>query len=124
MQEEMRRQEVFRRQEEMRRRQEEFRGQEEFRRRPLEGISEPELGRIIDELRRIKEQIRQMEVIIIRRFLEMRERRSEIGNNNIFNENQNEILRQLPISKLQNIDRLNGDSKKCIICLEDFKNND
>ena len=75
-----------------------------------------------DELRRIEEQLRQIEVPRIRRHEEIRERRREIQINRP--ENPNDILRQLPKSKLQNIERLDDDKKKCIICLEDFKTND
>ena len=43
------------------------------------------------------------------------------------NENNNEIndiLKQLPANKIEDINKLNDENKKCVICLEDFKNND
>ena len=43
------------------------------------------------------------------------------------NENNNEInniLDKLPVIKIKDINKLNDKNKRCIICLEDFKNND
>ena len=37
---------------------------------------------------------------------------------------EDEIINNYPISKIQDINKLSEDKKKCIICLEDFKNND
>ena len=44
-----------------------------------------------------------------------------------FNENDNEmndILNQLPVTIIGDINKLNDENKRCVICLEDFKNND
>ena len=45
----------------------------------------------------------------------------------IINENNNKInniLNKLPIIKIEDINKLNDENKRCIICLEDFKNDD
>ena len=45
----------------------------------------------------------------------------------MINENNNElndILNKLPVTKIEDINKLNDENKRCIICLEDFKNND
>ena len=38
--------------------------------------------------------------------------------------NPDDILSQLQVIKIQDVNKLNDENKKCIICLEDYKNYD
>ena len=107
-QEEMKRdQERF--QEELRKSQEEFRkNQERFEEEMKEGQEKFE-----EEVRKSKEEIRRIKEEMIRR------NRIKANNNEI-----NNMLNQLPVTKIENINKLNDENKKCIICLEDFENDD
>ena len=82
--------------------------QEEMRRR-----IQIEMRRIQIEMRRNQEEIRRNQE-------EMRRgTRFKVNNNEI-----NKILEQLPVTKIEDINKLNDENKKCVICLEDFKNYD
>ena len=96
-------------QEELRKSQEEFRkNQERFEEEMKEGQEKFE-----EEVRKIKEEIKRIKEEMIRRT------RIKTNNNDI-----NNMLNQLPVTKIENINKLNDENKKCIICLEDFKNDD
>ena len=71
------------------------------------------------ELRRIQKEIRRKQKEIRR--IQKEERRRRINENN---EETNNILNQLILTKIADINKLNDENKKCVICLEDFKNND
>ena len=71
-----------------------------------------------EELRKNQEKLQKE---LIRIFQEERRRRSRINENN--NE-MNNILKQLQVTKIGDISKLNEQNKKCVICLEDFKNDD
>ena len=83
----------------------------------------PENLRIIQEeqrsfqerLRRMGERIKRIEEDIIRiNWI--------IDNNN--NNELNNILNKLQVVKIEDINKLKDENKRCIICLEDFQNND
>ena len=82
----------------------------------------PENLRIIQEeqrsfqerLRRMGERIKGIEEDIIRI--------NWIIDNN--NNELNNILNKLPVVKIEDINKLKDENKRCIICLEDFQNND
>ena len=57
----------------------------------------------------------------IERIREIIERRHNINENDI---EMNDILNQLSVTIIEDIKRLNDENKKCVICLEDFKNFD
>ena len=82
-------------QEELRKFQEEFEKNEERFQEKMSRIQE-EIGRIQEEAIRINEYC-----------------------NEIIN-----ILNKLPVVKIADINKLNDENKRCVICLEDFKNND
>ena len=107
--------EMRRIQEEMRRNQEEIRrNQEEIRR------NEEEIRRNQEEIRRNQEAMRRNQEAMRRNQEEMRRgTRFKVNNNEI-----NKILEQLPVTKIEDINKLNDENKKCVICLEDFKNYD
>ena len=71
------------------------------------------------ELRRIQKEIRRKQKEIRR--IQKEERRRRINENN---DETNNILNQLILTKIEDINKLNDENKKCVICLEDFKNND
>ena len=73
-----------------------------------------------ERLRRNEERIKIMEEQINRMKEEMI-RRTRINENNKEIKN---ILNKLSVTKIEDISKLNDENKKCIICLEDFKNND
>ena len=50
---------------------------------------------------------------------EMRRTRISVNDNET-----NNILKQLSVTKIEDINKLNEQNKKCIICLEEFKNDD
>ena len=88
---------------------------EELIRRNQEGIerNQKAIERNEELIRRNQEGIERIREII--------ERRHNI------NENDNEmynILNQLPVTTIEDTKRLNDENKKCVICLEDFKNFD
>ena len=81
----------------------------------------PENLRIIQEeqrsfqerLRRMGERIKRIEEDIIRiNWI--------IDNNNEIND----ILNKLPVVKIEDINKLKDENKRCVICLEDFQNSD
>ena len=82
-------------QEELRKGQEKL--QEELR-KSLEIFQENMMRRIEEEMRRIR----------------INENNNEINN----------ILKQLSVTKIEDINKLDDQNKKCIICLEEFKNDD
>ena len=98
---------------EMRKNQEEFRKsqkifQEELRKFQEEFEKNEE--RFQEKMSRIQEEIGRIQEEAIR-----------------INENCNEIiniLNKLPVVKIADINKLNEENKRCVICLEDFKNND
>ena len=116
-QEEMRRIQI-----EMRRIQEEMRrNQEEIRR------NEEEIRRNQEEIRRNQEAMRRNQEAMRRNQEEIRRNQEEMRRGTRFKVNNNEInkiLEQLPVTKIEDINKLNDENKKCVICLEDFKNYD
>ena len=68
--------------------------------------NEETLRKIVEEFNRIKEEV-------LRR-IRINENNNEINN----------ILKQLPVNKIEDISKLNDENKRCVICLEDFQNND
>ena len=66
-----------------------------------------------ERLRRLEEQIKIIEEEMIRR-------NWIIDNNNEIND----ILNKLPVVKIEDINKLKDENKRCVICLEDFQNND
>ena len=88
----------------------------------MEKIQE-EMIKIKEEMRRIREEMRRNQEEFQRRQEIIREeiRRIwfKVNNNEI-----NKILEQLPVTKIEDINKLNDENKKCVICLEDFKNYD
>ena len=83
-----------------------------------------EMGRIQEEITKnqeiFQEKIRRIEEEIGR--IQEERRRKERSNEN--NNELNNILDQLPATKIEDINKLNEENKRCVICLEDFKNND
>ena len=65
-----------------------------------------------ERLRILEEQIRRIEEDIIR------------INWIIDNNELNNILNKLPVVKIEDINKLKDENKRCVICLEDFLNND
>ena len=88
---------------------------EELIRRNQEGIE-----RIQEGYERIEEGIRRNQEGI-ERIQEGFERRESINENDI---EMNDILNQLSVTIIEDIKRLNDENKKCVICIEDFKNFD
>ena len=81
----------------------------------------------IEEIKRNREALeRRIEVLErnveeLRRIQEGNERRERIN----LNDNEiNNILKQLSVTIIEDKNRLNDENKKCVICLEDFKNFD
>ena len=85
---------------------------EELIRRNQEGIERIQEGneRIEEGIRRNQEEIERIQEVIER-----------INENDI---EMNDILNQLSVTIIEDIKRLNDENKKCVICLEDFKNFD
>ena len=71
-----------------------------------------------EDLRKNQEKLQKE---FMRIFQEERRRRSRINENN---NAMNNILKQLQVTKIEDINKLNDQNKKCVICLEDFKNDD
>ena len=88
---------------------------EELIRRNQEGIerNQKAIERNEELIRRNQEGIERIREII--------ERRHNINENDI---EMNDILNQLSVTIIEDIKRLNDENKKCVICLEDFKNFD
>ena len=94
-----------------------------------EGINRIEEGirRNQEEIERNQKAIERNEELIrrnqegIERIQEVIERRHNINENDI---EMNNILNQLSVTIIEDIKRLNDENKKCVICLEDFKNFD
>ena len=89
----------------------------------MEKIQE-EMIKIKEEMRRIREEMRRNQEEFQRRqeIIQEEMRRRiwfKVNNNEI-----NKILEQLPVTKIEDINKLNDENKKCVICLEDFKNYD
>ena len=90
----------------------------------------------MEEIKSIREEIRKNQEILRRNDEKLRKMEEEF--NKIkemlrssrfirINENDNEmndILNQLPVTIIGDINKLNDENKRCVICLEDFKNND
>ena len=74
-------------------------------------INHEEFERDLEEIERNLEEIQ--------RILEEDERRERINDNEM-----NNILNQLSVTIIEDIKRLNDENKRCVICLEDFKNFD
>ena len=107
---------------------EEIRREQEEISRKLEKIrrDHEEIRKDHEEIRRYHEEIRRDHEEIFRRIQKVRRRIPEEGRIR-FNENNNEmniILGRLHVNKIEDINKLNDENKKCVICLEDFKNND
>ena len=83
----------------------------------------------IEEIKRNREALeRRIEVLErnveeLRRIQEGNERRERINENDNDNEIK-DILKQLPVTIIEDMNRLNDENKKCVICFEDFKNFD
>ena len=82
---------------------EEIRKNQEILRR-----NDEKLRKMEEEFNRIKEMLRSS------RFIRINENDNEM----------NDILNQLPMTIIGDINKLNDENKRCIICLEDFKNDD
>ena len=70
--------------------------------------NEEKLNRNEEEIKRMGEEIKRLREEIIR---------AKINENN-------SILTKLLVTKIEDINKLNDENKRCIICLEDFKNDD
>ena len=89
--------------------------------------TQEEMRRIQIEMRRIQEEMRRNEEEIRRNEEEIRRNQEEMRRGTRFKVNNNEInkiLEQLQVTKIEDINKLNDENKKCVICLEDFKNYD
>ena len=87
---------------------------EEFKSIPEEiKRNEENLRRNEETLRKIEEEFNRIKEEVLRR-IRINENNNEINN----------ILKQLPVNKIEDISKLNDENKRCVICLEDFQNND
>ena len=75
--------------------------------------NEENLRRNEETLRKIEEEFNRIKEEVLRR-IRINENNNEINN----------ILKQLPVNKIEDISKLNDENKRCVICLEDFQNND
>ena len=75
--------------------------------------NEENLRRNEETLRKIEEEFNRIKEEVLRR-IRINENNNEINN----------ILKQLPVNKIEDISKLNDEKKRCVICLEDFQNND
>ena len=118
---EINQEEIERNQEEIRRNQEEIKRNQEEIRRIREGIQRNQEGieRIREGIERYQEEFERSLEEIERNLQEIRRERINENDNEMYN-----ILNQLPVTTIEDTKRLNDENKKCVICLEDFKNFD